>query len=179
MDMEFAIGSAIAVITVGALIVIIHKLNRKNVKGHFDERQELARGRAYKYSSFTFMILILVYLFINELGLFDSLPMTHGCAAIVIFFAGIMVYALYCIRHDAYLGVGTDMRSYRTVMWIVIACNAFTLISKIMDGELTESGKVPFSSGTYLMFVIVFSGIMISLQARDRRLRKEEADEES
>lgn len=179
MSIEYAAGVAAGVITALIVIVVINKVSKNSLKGHYDERQELVRGRGYKYAAFTFMGLILVYLFANELGVFDLLPVTHGCAAGFIFFAGVMVYALYCIHNDAYLGIGSSARSYKIVMWIVIACNTFTLITKIIDGEFMENGKIPFTSGTYLMFVIVFVCIMIALQVRGSRLRKEEADEES
>lgn len=179
MSSQYAAGVIVGIITILVIIVIINKLNKDNIKGHFDERQEFVRGRAYKYSSFTFMGLILVYLLVSETGIFDSLPVTHGCAAGFILFTGIMVYALYCIKNDAYLGIGVNAKSYKIMMWIVIACNTFTLVIRIIDGRFIENGKVTFQSGTYLMFVIVFVSIMISLQLRDSKLRKEEIDEES
>ena len=94
-----------------------------------------------------------------------------------IILAGVMVYALYCIKNDSYFGVGTDTRTYRAVMWIVIVCNAISGFSGLKDGAMVD-GKLAFGPFASLLFCVAFVIIMISISIKQRNLAKEEAAED-
>lgn len=179
MNNEYAAGVAVGILTALLILFIIRKLNKENKKGYYDERQELVRGRGYKYSMFTVIILLAVDMLGDEFGLFEILPVTHSTAACFIFMTGVMVYALYCIYNDAYLGIGANIKAYKITMWVVIIANLASLVSRIWAGELLENGKLSFSAATGIFFTIDFAIIMIALEIKSRREGKEETDEES
>lgn len=177
MSNSYAAGLAFGIVTALIIFALIWKFSKKSIKGTFDERQELVRGRGYRYACFTMLGLLVLDLLIESLDAFEMLPVTRTLAIFIIILAGVMVYALYCIKNDSYFGVGTDSRTYRAVMWVVIVCNAISGISGLKDGVM-EDGKLSFGPCASLLFCIAFVIIMISLSIKQRNLAAEEAAED-
>ncbi len=178
MTKEYASGLALGILTALIIFAIVWKMfHKKNMKGQFDERQELVRGRGYKYSCFTMLGLITLDLLVESFRGFDSLPVTRELALFVIILAGVMVYALYCINNDSYFGVGTDTRAYRAVMWAVIVCNAVSGVSGLRSGAMVD-GKLAFGPCASLLFTAGFVIIMIALYVKKSKADKEEAAED-
>lgn len=177
MSTGYASGMAFGIVTALIICFIVWKLSRKTMKGRFDERQELVRGRGYKYACFTLLGLITVYLLAESCSVFERIPVPRTLALFFIILAGVMVYALYCIRNDSYFGVGTDQRTYSAVMWVVIVCNAISGISGLRSGAMVD-GKLAFGPCASLLFCLAFVIIMVSLNVKKRSLTKEEAAED-
>ena len=171
MNNDYAAGLAVGIIAAIVFFGIIWKFNKNKMKGKFDERQELVRGRGYKYACFTLLGLLTLDLLLESFRAFEILPVTRELFLFFILLVGVMVYALYCIRNDSYFGVGMDTRTYRAVMWIVIVCNAISAVSGLMDGGAMVDG-------TALIFVIAFVILMISLKVRSRSAALEESEED-
>ena len=76
--MSTSYAAVLAFCSVTALIIfaLVWKFSKKTMKGKFDERQELVRGRGYKYASFTLLGLITLDLLAESLGAFAKLPVT-------------------------------------------------------------------------------------------------------
>ncbi len=173
----YTAGLAFGIVTALIIFALVWKFNKKTMKGTFDERQELVRGRGYKYAAFTMLGLLTLDLLAESMNAYETLPLTRTLAVFIIILAGVMVYALYCIRNDSYFGVGTDTRAYRAVMWIVIACNAVSGISGLKEGVLVD-GKLSFGPCASLLFCIAFISIMISLHVKSRAADDDDAYDE-
>ena len=176
MSKEYTMGLAFGILTALIIFLIVRKFSRKNIKGQFDERQELVRGRGYRYACFTLLALVTLDLLIESLGVYERLAVTRELALFFMILVCVMVYALYCIRNDSYFGVGTDARTYRAVMWVVIVCNAFSGIAGLRKGAVVE-GKLLFGPCASLLFCISFCIIMITLAVKGRRSAEEAEDE--
>ena len=135
MSTSYGAGLAFGIVTALIIFALVWKFSKRSMKGTFDERQELVRGRGYKYACFTMLGLLVLDLLIESLDAFETLPVTRSLAIFIMILAGVMVYALYCIKNDSYFGVGTDTRTYRAVMWIVIVCNAISGFSGLTVSE--------------------------------------------
>lgn len=169
-----AVGIAVALIIFG----IAYIFNKKGLKGKYDERQELIRGRGYKYAFFTTISLLAAYLVADVGGFIDKTPMTHSLAIFFILIVVVIVYALYAIHNDAYFGVGMDARSYKALMWVIIVMNGVSAYMQSRDGLIVD-GKLVFGPCSQILFVIAFAAILISLHVRKAQLNKEDIDEES
>ena len=179
MSTSYAAGLAFGIVTALIIFALVWKFNKKSMKGKFDERQELVRGRGYKYACFTMLGLLTIDLLLESFGSFETLPVTRSLALFIIILAGVMVYALYCIKNDSYFGVGTDMRTYRAVMWVVIVCNAVSAFTGLReDGPMTPDGKLAFGPFVSLIFCIAFAIIMITIRVKQSNMAKEEAAED-
>ena len=175
---EYAAGLAFGIVFALVLFIVIWKFIKKTgMKGNFDERQELVRGRGYKYAFFVVIILLTIELLAEGFNAFDILPLTRMLTLFFILLVGVMVYAIYCIRNDSYFGVGTDARTYKAVMWIVIVCNAVSGFAGLREGALVD-GKLVFGPCASLLFCIAFIIIMISLSAKSRSSAEEDSAED-
>ncbi len=177
MSTSYAAGLAFGIVTAYIIFALIWKFSKKSMKGTFDERQELVRGRGYRYACFTMLGLLVLDLLLESFGSFETLPVSRTLAIFFMILAGVMVYALYCIKNDSYFGVGTDTRTYRAVMWIVIVCNAVSGFTGLKEGAM-EDGKLAFGPCASLLFCLAFVIIMISISIKQRNMAKEEAAED-
>lgn len=175
---EYAAGLAFGIVTALIIFLVIWKFSKKaGMKGNFDERQELVRGRGYKYAFFIVVILLTLELLAESFNAFDILPLTRTLTLFFILLTGVMVYALYCIRNDSYFGVGTDARTYKAVMWIVIVCNAISGFTGLKDGAIVD-GKLAFGPCASLLFCAAFAVILISLSLKNKASEEESAEDE-
>ena len=177
MSTSYAAGLVVGIVTALVIFFIIKKFLKKSMKGTFDERQELVRGRGYKYACFTMLIMLTLDLLLESFDAFETLPVTRTLAVFIMILVGVMVYALYCIKNDSYFGVGTDTRTYRAVMWIVIVCNAVSGFIGLKDGAMVD-GKLSFGPCASLLFCLAFVIIMITLRIKQNNMAKEEAEED-
>lgn len=103
-SLDTLIGLILGIITgiaFFALIVMIAKKGKICKNGKYDERQLLVRSKAYQIA---FIVLIL-YLVIN--GMINSVLGIQWCdsfmGSLLGIFLSIMVFAIFCIFHDAYV----------------------------------------------------------------------------
>ena len=177
MSKDYAMGLAVGIIAAIVLFVIIMKFTKMKMKGQFDERQELVKGRGYKYAFFTLLCLVTLDLLIESFDVYEILPVTRELALFIMILVCVMVYALYCIKNDSYFGVGTDARTYRAVMWIVIVCNAVSAFFGFREGAIVD-GKLDFGPFASLIFCIAFVIIMIALRVKSQNAAREDTEED-
>lgn len=109
----------------------------------YDERQILARGRAFMWGFFSLMICLMVY------GLTDMLiepwcDTLTGC--IICICVSLIVFAVICIRQDAFAGIGQKRKRNLTVLLVLTAANLLFGVSHIFDGDLLRDGLLSFRS---------------------------------
>ena len=99
-----------ALVGVG-IIALLFKLKVMDLT--FDERQERARGQAYKYGFWTLLTCLLLYGFSDMvLGRWcDVITGVMLCVAVAM-----VVFASVCIVKDAYLGLKEKPRTVRTLL---------------------------------------------------------------
>ena len=173
----YAADLACGILFAVAILLIFRKFNKNKLKGTFDERQELVKGRGYKYATFTFLTLITLDLVTESFGAFETLPVTRELVLFFILIIGVLVYAVYCIMNDAYLGVGTNMRSYRALMWIIIVLNGVSAIMGFRDGAMVD-GKLVFGPFVSLLCCLAFVIIGVAFYIRGRSAVAEEKEED-
>ena len=71
INQTWALGFTTGFLIVIAVIIIV-KSRRKN-RQEFDERQMIARGKAYKYSFFSLMAYIIICMFLSLFELFSGI----------------------------------------------------------------------------------------------------------
>lgn len=178
MSTSYAAGLAFGIVTALLVFAIVRKFTKKAIRtGTFDERQELVRGRGYKFAFFVLLWMLVLDLLLESINAFETLPVSRTLAIFIMLLAGLTVYALYCIKNDSYFGVGTDTRAYRAVMWIVIVCNGISGFMGLKDGAMVD-GKLSFGPCASLLFCLCFIIIMISISVKQRNLAEEEAAED-
>lgn len=148
-------------VILGILIVMILLAVTKNdesVKCKFDERQEIVRGRGFKYGFFSMMISGGVLIGLKLLGV--SLLQEMEVAMTLSILIGIMVFASYCVWNDGYFSLNENRRRLMVVFAAIGVLNIFVGIvniihkTAIIDGKLTIHSINLFCS---LLFIVIFS----------------------
>ena len=136
----------LAGVLVGALVgvgivALLFKLKVMDLT--FDERQERARGQAYKYGFWTMLTCLLLYGFSDMvLGRWcDVITGVMLCVA-----AALMVFASVCIVKDAYLSLKEKPRKIMTLLAVITALNLFIGGMNLKCGQVVKDGVLTFAA---------------------------------
>ena len=142
---EYNFGLLVGVL-VGALvgvgiIALLFKLKVMDLT--FDERQERARGQAYKYGFWTLMGCLLLYGFSNMvLGRWcDVITGVMLCVA-----AAMIVFASVCIVKDAYLSLKEKPRKIVALFTVITAVNLLIGVMNWKSGRVVVNGVLTYGS---------------------------------
>lgn len=181
-ELPFSYGRSFGVISgfvIGLLAVYIFcALTKKDdkVKCQFDERQELVRGRGFKYAFYTmiFWEAFIILLLLMEI----NLPADMVLILFVGLILGVCVYSGYCIWNEGYFALNENRKSVMIGIVIIGLINIGIGCMNIAEYGLLQDGKMTLKSlnlfGGLMMFVIFFVVLVKSI-----RDSKECANEES
>ena len=172
-------GTFIPFIIIFAVIVIaIYLQNRNNpsTKDHYDERQELIRKNAYRYSATTMIVCAVIYFVVTFMS--ERSFAEDGVSAFLIALIGIAVFAVYSIFKGAFFGVkGKRNGTGRPLIYVIIlliiiigngigAARMFRENLVIRNGQLT-SNVLQFAIAVLFLLVLISLGIKYLLNARE------------
>ena len=163
MSMEYKMGifcGALTGVLVGLLFVALMK-HKKVIDCHFDERQELARGQAFKYSFFVLVAAVLCY---GALDTIFGLP----CDTLTVF-------AAVCIRKEAYLSLHEKPGKVMALFAGIAAFNISIGAVYLINGSMVENGVLTFRSTNLICGVMLL--IIMGIYAVHLMGRKEETEE--
>ena len=136
----------LAGVLVGALvgigiIALLFKLKVMDLT--FDERQERARGQAYKYGFWTLLTCLLLYGF-SDMVLGRWCDVITG--AMLCIAAALMVFASGCIVKDAYLSLKEKPRRIMTLLAVITAMNLFIGGMNLKYGQVVKDGVLTYAA---------------------------------
>ena len=137
----YMLGLLVGVLVGVGIIALLFKLKVMDLT--FDERQERARGQAYKYGFWTLLSCLLLYGFSNMiLGRWcDVITGAMLCVA-----AALLVFASVCIVKDAYLSLKEKPRAVMTLLTVVSILNLGIGIMNWKNGRVVENGILTFAA---------------------------------
>lgn len=164
-------GILVGIIAAAALLAFLFK--KKVLDMHFDERQELARGKAFQYGFFTLMIAAYVYGTSDVvLGRWcDVLTGVTLCVA-----AGICVFAITCILKDAYLSLREKPRTVMTMFALLTVVNLGFGGMYAYSGDLVEDGVLTFRAVNPIIGFATLVILIVYIVNHLLRSREEEAE---
>ena len=137
----YLFGLVVGVLVGVGIIALLFKLKVMDLT--FDERQERARGQAYKYGFWTLLSCLLLYGFSDQIfGRWcDVLVGAMLCIA-----AALLVFASVCIVKDAYLSLKEKPRAVMTLLAVVSILNLGIGIMNWKHGRVVEDVVLTFAS---------------------------------
>ena len=131
----YILGILVGVLVGVGVVALLFKL--KAVDLTFDERQERARGQAYKYGFWTLVVCLFLYGFSDQIfGRWcDVLAGAMLCIA-----AALMVFTSVCIVKDAYLSLKEKPRAVITMLTVVAVLNLAIGAVNWRNGRVVEDG---------------------------------------
>ncbi len=163
MGRDYALGFLAGFIAVGIFCGILYKLGtRKSERKRYDERQQIIRGKGYKYAFFSVMFYFAVMSGITELV--NKTFITISAISIIGICFGVGVYAVYCIINGGYFAVNEKQRSAMILLGIIALINVISSVRLIHDKALVVDGVLTGSCANLActaLFVVVFIAIAI------------------
>lgn len=152
---EYALGVGCGIIFGLILLAVILKLTKTDgfMKCKYDERQQLVRGRGFKYAFFTLMFYNVFY-GILDVAL-EKRVMDNFTGMIIGIVLGAMVYAIYCIWNDGYFSLNENPRRVRIAFFAIGVFNLALAFWSIAHGTVMEDGILTFRGAN------LFCGIMM------------------
>ena len=134
-SLGYIFGLLVGILVGVGIVALLFKLKVMDLT--FDERQERARGQAYKYGFWTLLTCLLLYGFSDQIfGRWCDVLV----GAILCIAAALMVFASVCIVKDAYLSLKEKPRAVLTTLTIVAALNLAIGVMNWKSGRVVEDG---------------------------------------
>lgn len=134
-----------SIIFIALLIIFFILTLKQSKKSNYDERQELIRGRGYKYGFLTILSLDAIFLILNGQVKVSSLLMI-----MIPLFAGVWVFSMYTIWNSAYFAL--DQNKVKLFSWIFVIVGVMNCIKGI-EGLIK---KTLMDSNMYYLLVGIF-----------------------
>lgn len=168
---SMSIGVICGVLVGVVLVAFILKATKTDgtMKCKYDERQQIVRGKGFKYGFFTLMIYNFLYAAVESS--MERRYMDTWTAMILGIAAGVLVYVSYCIWNEGYFSLN---ESPKRVMIAFVLIAAINLVlggiqirrgGVIVDGVLTAQCMNLICGG---MFLIVFA-VLFAKRIRNKR----------
>ena len=158
---------------IAGLVFVAFLFKKKVLDMHFDERQELARGKAFQYGFFTLMISAYVY-GVSDMVLGRWCDVLTGVTLCVA--AGLCVFAVTCILKDAYLSLREKPRTVMTMFALLSIINlGFGAMHHASPG-LVENGVLTFRAVNPIIGFATLVILIVYIVNHLLRSREEEAE---
>jgi hypothetical protein len=160
----FVVGMLLCIIiTLVVCFVLLSILNTdRRAKTVYYERQQMVRGKGYKYSFYT-IIGLLVLLITFDVGDIQ-LPIKHSVLYFCVIVVGIMVHTTYCIFNDGYFGLNNPPKLYYISFIVIGLMNVLIGILNGLKTGFTDDGMLDTPVINFLcgmMFVVLGISILI------------------
>ena len=156
------------IVGIAVIIVFIWAMKKtRKVQPHFDEMQLQLRAKGYAAAYMTSIIGMGAFMLLYETGKIDFIDPAVCFMAVLM--ASVAVFAVYCIRHEAFFSIGEKGHYYMLLCAAVgVGISAATSIA---GGELLKDGRITFSGGaanvlTGLTFLAVFIALLVKKLGR-------------
>ncbi len=169
---------AVVVIGIGCvlgilLVVFILAASTKNgkIRRDYDERQQLVRGRGFKYGFFTMMIcnglFALLFICIEKPIIDAAFAMT-----ISIMLAS-AVYVSYCIWNEGYFSLNENPKQLVAFFLFLEVFNVLAFIGNAVRGNVMKDGVVTYSALNLPCAVMIAVVLIVLLLKRISRNRED------
>jgi magnesium-transporting ATPase (P-type) len=157
MSAEYKTGLAVGIAVALVLSVVVWNMSRKlnggSKKPDYDERQKLERGIAYRNGYFTLMAYVALYALAN---LFENVPFDPSLGLMCGIMLSIMVFVVTAIRHDAYVSLNQNPRSWLICGTLIAGANLLSGIVGVMNGRLSSGLLSLMIAVMWIVIILVF-----------------------
>ena len=173
-----ALFSILTAICVAVILLAAFSKGKQLQSPRYDERQELERGRGFRYGFFTLLISIGCVLCFDWTGVIPEHNQTVFYATCI--FMGLLVYASYCIWHESYFALNQKTNAVLVFFTLIGLFNIALGISSIVDGSLVQNGifETRFLNLECGVLFLILMVVLLVKRARDKKKDAADEDEE-
>ena len=173
----FVVGFSITILVGAALILVFLKYtkNDKKIKCEYDERQLQARGNGFKYGFFTHILYSAVLAACSVMEI--KIPMANGMLEVFGIILAILVFAVYCIRKNAYISLNENVKKLTIVFLVIGVMNLIIGIMHVIDGTIVENGIITVNAlNLFSGICMFFITIVVNLNNKEAADEMEDED---
>lgn len=155
-SLGYIFGLLVGVLVGVGIVALLFKLKVMDLT--FDERQERARGQAYKYGFWTLVACLLLYGFSDMvLGRWcDVITGAMLCVGVAL-----MVFASVCIVKDAYLSLKEKPRTIMTLLTVITLLNLTIGVMNWKGGRVMQDGVLTYAAVNGICGVITLTILVV------------------
>ena len=178
-SLEYYFGFVAGALATFLLIFVIVRVIKRQEgapggKKEYDERQQLARGKAYRAGFWS----LVGYMFVNAVITDARGPWADS---IITAMTGVLfattVFVVICIRQDAYFPLNAKYGYYLKLFTFILFVNVLVSVMNILTGQkLIENGVVTYHA-LNLMLVVMYMAVIPVMVSRHRKERGAEDEE--
>ena len=142
MSIEYILGVLCGILVGVILVALLFKCTKKRGSGkcQFDERQQLVRGRGFKYAYVTLAICNALYAAEDILVSDKLIDSALGLGFCVII--SVAVYASYCIWNEGYFALNERPGRVMIAFSVIALVNIIIFIGEVHQTGIIENGKL-------------------------------------
>ncbi|MGN0518476.1 MAG: hypothetical protein ACI4II_07105 [Acutalibacteraceae bacterium] len=159
MNRAYVLGLIAGVVFVLIFVLITYITNKERGECQFDERQILARGKAFKAGLFTMIGYFMVYAFID---LFEIQWCQSFVGIMLGIFLGITVFAVVATHKDAYIAMNEKLSRLIVLGIFVIVSNLIVAVDNFNDGKIIVNGVL--TNDSLNLFIAIIWTVLLVVQ---------------
>lgn len=121
----------VIIVVIALFFAFVRNTAGKKRSRQYDERQILARGKAYKCGFLALCICLLMTMMAESVF---KLDMSYVGASACLF-VGLCVVAVYSIWHDAFFSMRQKPGLYLLLCLLIVGCNGIAPVTHYLEGE--------------------------------------------
>ena len=169
MNTAMALGFVTGILVVAIVCTVMAKMAKKKGcigKGKYDERQQIARGKAFTWAYATLLVYLAVWMVFRSM---DIPFFMEGVSVIIGALLSIAVFVGYSIFHDAYFKASESPRTWLIIISAVSLLNLGIGMGKLLRGEtIADRLYNNFNLFVGALFVVVLACVVVK-RTLDRR----------
>ena len=168
MNTAMALGFVTGILVVVIVCAVLGKMAKKKGaigRGQYDERQQIARGRAFTWAYAVLLVYLALWMVLRSM----EIPFfMEGASVIIGALLSIAVFVGYSIFHDAYFKASESPRTWIIIISAVSLLNLGIGVGRLFRGE-TIADRLYNNMNLFVgaLFVIVLVCVVIK-RAVDR-----------
>ncbi len=133
-----------------------HKYN----EGHFDEMQEMIRGKAYRFAFFTTTIFLAIYFIYDYIWGDIFVRLSSSLLAITAIVVGVTVYIAYSIWNHAFIQVNQKSSGVFIIYGFIAVINILAFMLELNELSLSiDNGILQFNNTIIQLAMAIVYGI--------------------
>ena len=168
MNTAMALGFVTGILIVAIVCTVMAKMAKKKGcvgRGKYDERQQIARGKAFTWAYAVLLVYLAVWMVFRTM----EIPFfMEGASVIIGALLSIAVFVGYSIFHDAYFKASESPRTWLIIISAISLLNMGIGVGKLLRGE-TIAERLYNNMNLFVgaLFVVVLVCVVIK-RAVDR-----------
>ena len=169
MNTAMALGFVTGILIVAIVCTVMAKMAKKKGcvgRGKYDERQQIARGKAFTWAYAVLLVYLAVWMVFRTM----EIPFfMEGASVIIGALLSIAVFVGYSIFHDAYFKASESPRTWLIIISAVSLLNLGIGMGKLLRGEtIADRLYNNFNLFVGALFVVVLACVVVK-RTLDRR----------